>query len=320
MSIPRRLWVFGGMLFLAASASAETVELVTYYPAPGQAAGDMDTISLTVGNGYNAVTPPDGTAIIEDRLGIGTNNPQGVLHVVGAAPADQVLFSPGAGGTLTMGVDGTMRVGAGGEPAANAVLDLVSTTRGFLPPRTQRTLIAAPTAGMQIFDTDAGVPMFYNGARWLEVGAPPIGTIQAWHKSYVCTPLPLPWGWRECNGQPVADADSPYNGQNLPNLNSNTQDGSTASGMFLRGCSGSVANPTGTMFADATAVNGLVAATNAQFWNYSPGMIAQMVASPYVNGATPYILHPSNTTTISNPTETETRPANMTVVWIIRVK
>ena len=54
----------------------------------------------------------------------------------------------------------------------------------------------------------------------------PIGSIAAWLKSYANTPA-LPSGWVECNGQTLSDADSVYNGQDIPNLN--------GSNYFLRG-------------------------------------------------------------------------------------
>jgi len=54
----------------------------------------------------------------------------------------------------------------------------------------------------------------------------PVGTIMAWHKSMTNTPA-LPTNWVECNGQTISDADSPYNGQAVPNLNS--------TGRFLHG-------------------------------------------------------------------------------------
>lgn len=60
----------------------------------------------------------------------------------------------------------------------------------------------------------------------------PVGTVLAWLKSYTNTPS-LPDGWAECDGSAVSDSDSPYNGQNLPDLNSGTQRflrGSTTSG------------------------------------------------------------------------------------------
>lgn len=110
-----------------------------------------------------------------------------------------------------------------------AILELQSTTQGFLTTKmtsAQRLAMPAPPTGVEVFDITAGVKMFYNGARWLEIGAVPIGSIQAWHKSMAFTP-PLGWGWVECNGQLIADPESPYNGANVPDLN--------LSARFLRG-------------------------------------------------------------------------------------
>jgi hypothetical protein len=59
--------------------------------------------------------------------------------------------------------------------------------------------------------------------------SPPIGSVIAWLKSYTNTPA-LPSGWVECSGQTLSDADSVYNGQVIPNLNTGTQ-------RFLRGSS-----------------------------------------------------------------------------------
>jgi hypothetical protein len=59
---------------------------------------------------------------------------------------------------------------------ASSALDVVSTTRGFLPPRmttAQRDAIATPAAGLIIYCTDCtandastGVPQSYNGSTW----------------------------------------------------------------------------------------------------------------------------------------------------------
>jgi hypothetical protein len=45
-----------------------------------------------------------------------------------------------------------------------------SITQGFLKPRlttAQKNLIATPTAGLEIYDTDLNRPCFYNGASWV---------------------------------------------------------------------------------------------------------------------------------------------------------
>jgi len=61
--------------------------------------------------------------------------------------------------------------GAGAPQAnASAVLDLTSTSKGFLPPRmttTQKNAIASPVAGLQIYDSTLNRPCFYDGTSWI---------------------------------------------------------------------------------------------------------------------------------------------------------
>jgi hypothetical protein len=55
-------------------------------------------------------------------------------------------------------------------PNANALLDLTSTTRGFLPPRmttTQKNAIASPAEGLQVWDTTLKLMSVYNGTTWI---------------------------------------------------------------------------------------------------------------------------------------------------------
>ena len=59
----------------------------------------------------------------------------------------------------------------GGNVATNSssVLECISTTKGFLPPRmttAQRDLIATPAAGLVIYNTSTNVLNFYNGSAW----------------------------------------------------------------------------------------------------------------------------------------------------------
>ena len=54
----------------------------------------------------------------------------------------------------------------------------------------------------------------------------PIGAIIAWAKTMASVPQTLPVGWVECDGSTISDAQSPMNGEDLPDLNG---------GEFLRG-------------------------------------------------------------------------------------
>ena len=54
-------------------------------------------------------------------------------------------------------------------PNANALLDVTSTTKAFMPPRmttTQKNAIASPTAGMVVYDSTLNKLAVYTGAAW----------------------------------------------------------------------------------------------------------------------------------------------------------
>jgi hypothetical protein len=54
--------------------------------------------------------------------------------------------------------------------SACALFDLVSTTKGFLPPRlttAQKNAIVSPVAGLVVYDTTLNLLQFYNGTIWI---------------------------------------------------------------------------------------------------------------------------------------------------------
>ncbi len=147
---------------------------------------------------------------------------------------------------------------------------------------------------------------------------PPIGAILAWHKSLAGTPgLPASGEWVECNGQMLADAASPYNGQTIPNLNgdaagANSPGQAAKVAMFLRGGSTS-----GTGQQDAFQGH----------WHeiaLAGGGGLQQIAVPTSTGT--LVTHASLADPVSDGTNgtprtaNETRPVNMSVVWIMKVK
>jgi hypothetical protein len=55
------------------------------------------------------------------------------------------------------------------SPNASSAFDIVSTTRGFLPPRmttTQKNAIATPAAGLVVYDNTTNKLQCYNGSTW----------------------------------------------------------------------------------------------------------------------------------------------------------
>ena len=82
------------------------------------------------------------------------------------------------GGTFTdagyrLDVNGTARVtgklSVGTPSAASALMEITSTTQGFLPPRmttTQKNAISSPAAGLMVFDLTLVKLCVYNGSAW----------------------------------------------------------------------------------------------------------------------------------------------------------
>ncbi|KKK71414.1 hypothetical protein LCGC14_2914160 [marine sediment metagenome] len=127
-----------------------------------------------------------------------------------------------------------------------------------------------------------------------EVGVP-IGSIQAWHKDLPNTPS-LFSNWVQCDGQILNDIDSPYDGETIPDLNGQAR--------FLRGAVSSGVDEAEDFKSHAHNITrDLVGSigTGAEF-------AANKGVSDFVGA----------TTVVAGGTET--RPINMSVVWIIKVK
>lgn len=73
-------------------------------------------------------------------------------------------------GVTRLAIGPTGNVGIGTDtPDANALLDITSTTKAFLPPRmttTQKGAVASPTAGMVVYDSTLSKLAVYTGAAW----------------------------------------------------------------------------------------------------------------------------------------------------------
>lgn len=303
----------------------------TVSPGTAQAQTDppasLPAGAATPSSGESGATGPEGP---QGPAGIaGPTGPAGAIGPTGPAAEAQPNFlggftmEPGAsiktdsiraranGGLALQGDGGGIVITATGDVGIGTadpkgILDVASQTRGMLMPRMtsqQRLAISAPLEGTEVYDTTAHAKLLFNGQRWLEIGADAIGTIKAWHKSLAGTPE-LPWGWVECNGGTLDDDESLYDGVQMPALNGSARDGSTSSGLFLRG------NPiSGLLEEDATAKNSLSASTTA---NVIGGGAAALGSQNVIGFGTA-------TVTLAS-TDSETRPANMSVVWIIRVK
>ena len=134
---------------------------------------------------------------------------------------------------------------------------------------------------------------------------PPVGSITAWAKNLTGVPA-LPANWVECNGQVLSDAESPLNGQTIPNLNASG--GGTK--RFLRGSTTS--GTTGGEDAHALSVAELASHTHT----IPIGTTGSGAA--VVGTLTPSSTY--NTGSTGSGTAHNTLPSYYEVVWIIKIK
>lgn len=109
------------------------------------------------------------------------------------------IASPNFSGSGTM--VGTLSVGTATPALSSSLLDMESTTQGFLPPRlttTQKNAIASPRQGLVVFDSTLQTLSVYNGTAWVGAGgsagisyAPDTGTANA----YAIAPTPAALGY-----------------------------------------------------------------------------------------------------------------------------
>lgn len=112
-------------------------------------AGDNTWKSLPGGGDVSKVGTP-----VNNQVGIWTGD--GTIEGVNAVQYNGTTF------------------GIGGTMAASSILDLTSTSQGFLVPRmntTQQDAISSPATALLIYNTDSSLFRFYTGSAWTSVGA-----------------------------------------------------------------------------------------------------------------------------------------------------
>jgi hypothetical protein len=121
------------------------------------------------GNNINATSPIE----IGGYFTLGITAPTYVsaaLIADNAAEAQPIFLARDAGVTVfTIADGGALSSGTTSIATASAQLDVVSTTKGFLPPRmttTQRDAISSPATGLEIFNTTLGKHQGWDGSAW----------------------------------------------------------------------------------------------------------------------------------------------------------
>lgn len=132
------------------------------------AAGDISSadtafIELIEGSG-GSLTLNTGSGANSDQITMGNTigiQSNGGNNVSIDTPGSSLLINASNGANVAIGIS---------SPDASALLDLTSTTRGFLAPRMttlERNAILSPAEGLSIYNTTTKSQDFYNGTSWV---------------------------------------------------------------------------------------------------------------------------------------------------------
>ncbi|MES2777389.1 MAG: hypothetical protein V4722_24635 [Bacteroidota bacterium] len=131
---------------------------------------------IKTGSGDNGIDLASANAYAEMRVIRNTlSSIDKNIYLNFAAPAGSAVNIYSEGLTETMKVSGQKVAIGTSTPAVSAVLDVSSTTKGFLPPRmtrVQRDAIGSPVAGLVVYCTNCitnGQLQVHNGIEWTDM-------------------------------------------------------------------------------------------------------------------------------------------------------
>jgi hypothetical protein len=117
------------------------------------------TVTIIDGNGASKTTALSGW------ITIGNQGTSAATNFVGTTDAQDLVIKSNSTEVMRATTAGAVGINQP-APNAGAVLDVTSTTKGVLVPRTKVAQIAAPTLGLLIFDTDSDCFCYYTGTAW----------------------------------------------------------------------------------------------------------------------------------------------------------
>ena len=231
-----------------------------------------------------------GTSYSESHFGVTLNNWGYVYGVntsglaIGTVQEYDVLI--GTNDTERVRITSSGKVGIG-TTSPQAMLDVADTIRA------EGLKIEAGASAGHVMTSDGE-----GNASWqapTSIGLVPVGAILPWAKSTAGVPA-LPGEFVECNGQTLSDADSPLNGQSIPDLN-----GASGTPRFLRGATSSGGTGGNEIHSHLGS-----AGTSSSTTSVASGVGTQVSST-------------SHTHNIST-TEQSSLPSYYGVVWIMRIK
>ena len=121
--------------------------------------------NLSVGVSSTSMTGIRGTALN------GTGGASSTFSCgVHARQVQATIANPTIGLIAEGAIIGEKGVGVFNQYNTSSILQVDSTTKGFLKPRlttTQKNAIASPAAGLEVYDTTLNRPCFYDGTTWI---------------------------------------------------------------------------------------------------------------------------------------------------------
>jgi len=188
-----KIYVYDGASWVAVGAAVDLTGAITSVGAV-TSLGTFTSSSLSTavtdetGSGLAVFNDaPTFTTNITAPLIIGGTETTSTLTLqptsgVGASDADIIFKVGNNGATEAMRVVNSGSVGIGATPNVNAILDVSSTSKAFMPPRmttAQKNAIATPTASMVVYDTDIGSLNVHNGTSWISIMSQAASTTNA---------------------------------------------------------------------------------------------------------------------------------------------
>jgi hypothetical protein len=172
----------GTLQVKGSGSTSATTSLLVQNSAGSELAKVRDDGSVFYTSGYfniqtSAVAAPSSGAQLNFNIsgngpGMTITNQNGTTYRIGQYNAGNVLSIGDAGAsTPVFNINTSGNIGVGTTaPNASAILDVTSTTKGFLPPRmtnAQRLLITTPAVGLMVYCTDAVEGLYvYKSTGW----------------------------------------------------------------------------------------------------------------------------------------------------------